>query len=324
MSRLAFVFRTDCHAADKSPASWKGDYPAEVFESLRQVGELARVHEANAVLDGGDFFHKKAPSQNSHGLIVQTALIHRAYPCKTFSVEGNHDMSANNLATMDRQPLGVLHKSGIFQPLREEVFRDGKDQVRVVGVPYSPFRTLEELRAIRKKSGDTHLLCVVHALAGLEPPGLVEDFFNEPVFRYSDLVAPDGPDVWMFGHWHKDQGIEVVGGKTFVNQGALSRGALVRENLTRIPKAGLIVVDGGKLTVSSLPLVVAPAEDVFDLERKERQEAEREDIDQFIQKLVEDADFDPEKSIRDNIASLAFADEVRAKALYYLELAEAG
>ncbi len=57
MSVIRFIFRTDVHVSDRSPASWKGDYPAEVWANLEQVGELAREHGALAVLDGGDYFH---------------------------------------------------------------------------------------------------------------------------------------------------------------------------------------------------------------------------------------------------------------------------
>jgi exonuclease SbcD len=322
MSRVAFLFRTDTHVADRSPMSWKGDYPAEIWSNLEQIGKLAKEHEVSAVLDGGDFFHVKAASKNPHALVVKAARIHRAYPCPTFCVEGNHDIAYNNLETVEKQPLGVLYESGVFQHLREHTFKDGKIRVRVVGVPYSPVRKLSELLAIHKKPGDTFLIAVVHSLASMSPPAQVEDFFNEPVFRYEDLISRNGPDVWCFGHWHRDQGIEQIQGRFFVNQGALSRGALVRENLERIPKGALLEFTESGVRIEPLLMIVAPASEVFDLERKETQERERRDIDQFITRLVEDASFDPNESIHQNIRSMGFAEEVRDEALRYLELAE--
>lgn len=322
MPRLAFLFRTDVHTSDRSPISWKGDYPAEIWASLEQVGQIAREREANAILDGGDYFHVKAASRNPHRLVERTARIHRAYPCPTYEVEGNHDISYNNLSTLSDQPLGVLFASQVFQPLREEVFTDGDLQVRVVGVPYSPTRRLEDLLKIQKKPGDTHLLAVVHALAAKSPPPQVEDFWNEPVFSYEALVSRNGPDMWMFGHWHKDQGIEEVGGKQFINLGALSRGALVRENLERTPKVAFIEATESSLTVTPISLVVAPGSEVFDLEKKATQEKERHDIEQFVLQLVSDGSLDPEASVEDNIRSLGFADEVRDEALRYFELVD--
>jgi DNA repair exonuclease SbcCD nuclease subunit len=321
MPRLAFLFRTDTHVADKSPASWKGNYPEEIWSNLEQIGQMSNVHEVAAVLDGGDYFHQKSASRNSHGLIYRTAEIHKHYRGSVFCVEGNHDLAYNNLESIERQPLGVLYACGVFQHLREAVFRDGDLQVRVVGVPYSPKRTLAELRGIQKQPGDTFLVAIVHALAAESPPSKVEDFFNEPVFRYSDLVSDDGPDVWAFGHWHKDQGVVEIQGKRFVNQGAVSRGALIHENTQRTPQVSLLECEATGLLVRTLPLVVAPAEDVFDFEKKERVEAESRSIDTFIERLQEDANFDPTATIESNIRSLEFAAEVRDMALRYMEQA---
>lgn len=318
---ISFIFRTDVHVSDKSPSSWKGDYPSEIWSNLEQVGKIADNQVVTAILDGGDFFHVKAASRNPHNLIYRTAQIHKAYPCPTFCVEGNHDIAYNNLDTLDRQPLGVLYATGVFEHLREKVFTDGHHQVRVVGVPYSPFRTVGELRAIQKQPGDTHLIAIVHALAGENPPPMVEDFFNEPVFRYEDLVTENGPDVFCFGHWHKDQGIVKVGRSTFVNQGALSRGALINENLIRTPKVALIKATDSGVTVESIPLSVAPAADVFDLERKERVETEAKNIDLFVKRLQSDAAFDASAGIEKNVESLGFAADVKELVLKYLDQA---
>lgn len=318
---VTLVFRTDVHASDRSPVSWKGDYPAEIWACLEQIGEIARQVSAQAVLDGGDYFHTKAASRNSHDLVRRTADLHRAYPCPVYAIVGNHDITYNNLGSLPRQPLGVVFASGVFQPLDETVFESGGVRVRVVGLPYSPTRTVEELRSIRKKSGDQYLVAVIHALAGKTPQDKAEDFFRESVFCYRDLVAYDGPDVWCFGHWHKDQGITEIDGKLFVNQGAVSRGALIRENTERTPQVAILEATPSGITVRTVSLAVPPATEVFDFERKEKQEREGRDIDQFIARLQSDSVFDPSLSIEDNVAALDFAVEVRDLALEYLELA---
>jgi exonuclease SbcD len=323
MSRVSFIFRTDTHVAGHSPASWKADYPSEIWSNLEQIGQIAKAHDVNAVLDGGDFFHVKAGSKNPHSLVERAARIHAAYPCPTFCVEGNHDMAHNNLETIPNQPLGVLYAAGVFGQLREQVFKDGNVQVRVVGVPYSPKRTLEDLHRIQKQPGDTHLITLVHALAGLNPPASVEDFFNEPVFRYESLVRRNGPDVVCFGHWHRDQGVEELEGRFFVNHGAVSRGALIKENLQRTPKVSVIEIDNGVVSVKEIPLQVAPAEDVFDLEKKAAAEREHDNIDQFVMKLLADSTFDPTQSVEANIHAMDFAHEVKSEALRFLELARA-
>jgi len=328
---VTLVFRTDVHVADRSPASWKGDYAAEVLSSLEQIGELARRAEADAVLDGGDFFHVKAASKNSHGTMRQVIEIHKKYPCPVFSIEGNHDLQYNNLETLEKQPLGVLFAAGVFEPLRETIIRkEGEPEVRVVGVPYSPTRKLDELQAISKQ-GEDCLVAVVHALATETPHGAAEGFVGEPVFRYRDLVFPGGPDIWLFGHWHKDQGITMipeldendhqVREVTFVNQGAVSRGALNNDNLDRTPKVAVLEIQEGAFDVRAVELVVPDAEEVFDLERKARQDHRDNAIEQFVDRLMQDGTLDPGESVDDAIDKLEFALDVRDGAREYLERA---
>jgi exonuclease SbcC len=318
---MRFIFRTDVHSADKSPISWKGNYCAEISESLRQVGELAKTYRVRAVLDGGDFFHVKAPGRNSHSLVHDTGLIHKDYPCPVYSIEGNHDLMGNNLDTVEDQPLGVLYVTGVFRHLREEVFEEDGVRVRVVGIPYSPSRDLLEIQALRKQPGDDYMVAVIHALASEDPPAHVEEFFGEPVFRYSSFIFEGGPDVFCFGHWHRDQGIVEIEGRHFVNQGALSRGALTKENIDRTPKVALLDFTKNGVQTKAIPLKVAPAEEVFDFERKERQEKESTVITQFVEQLEMDLQFDASQDVETNVRSMNFAPEVRDRALAYLERA---
>lgn len=319
--KIAFLFRTDVHVSDTSPASWKGDYPSEIWSDLEQIGEIAESCGATAVLDGGDYFHIKRASGNSHALMYRTAIIHSSsYLCPVYCVEGNHDLAYNNLNSVGRQPLGVLYASKVFRHLRDEVFTANGLRVRVVGVPYSLKRTSESLLAIQKQPGDDYLVAVVHALAS-ESLSSAEGFFKEPVFHYADLITPNGPDVWAFGHWHQDQGVVKIGRKYFVNQGAVSRGALVHENLSRTPQIALMEFASSGVTIKTIPLRVAPAEEVFDLVKKARIESEHRSIDKFVEKLGEDAAFDSTATIEANIQSLDFAADVRELALAYLEQA---
>ncbi len=324
MPRVAFIYRTDTHVRDKSPVSWKADYPTEIWNNLDQIAKFAKQREVTAVLDGGDYFDVKAPSRNPHSLVVKSVAVQNGYPCPTYCVEGNHDIVYNSLESIDKQPLGVLYESGTFQRLRDQVFEDGGMRVRVVGVPYSPERSLADLQAIQKQPGDDFLIAVVHQLAAANPPPNVEDFFGEPVFKYQDLVSQDGPDVFCFGHWHKDQGIVEIDGKRFVNQGATSRGALTNENIQRQPKVSLIEVGPTGIVIVEMPLIVAPPEDVFDFEKKERQEKESDSIDQFIVQLQNNVRVDLSASIESNVEQLEFAPTVRSTALEYLARAREG
>lgn len=317
---LVFVFRTDVHAADRAPPSWKGDYLAEILSSLTQIGEIAKARRAVAVLDGGDFIHVKTASRTSHALVVKVLELHANYPCPVWCVEGNHDVVGDNLDTISQQPLGVLYQT-CFRHLRDVVFEDGDLRVRVVGVPYSAHRTVEEIQAIRKQPGDTHLIALVHALAGENPPAHVEEFFGEPVFRYQALIYEGGPDAFLFGHWHRDQGIVRLNGRIFVNQGAVSRGALTHENINRVPKVAVLTVTQDGIEVEDIPLSVAPPEEVFDFDRKTREDQQVVVINQFVKQLETELETSADDDFVTSVEKLDFAPEVRVRALAYLERA---
>jgi hypothetical protein len=191
-------------------------------------------------------------------------------------------------------------------------------EVRVVGVPYSPFRTLADLQSLRKR-GDEVLIAIVHALAGQNPPPTVEEFFGEPVFRYDQLIVDGGPDIFCFGHWHQDQGVVQIGDRWFINQGAVSRGALSRENLGRTPKVALIEVRPQGITVETRELHVAPAADVFDLDRKARHDRESKNIEQYVERMREGLQVDEKTSIEETLGKLKFAQEVHELARFYLQ-----
>ena len=159
---IRLVWRTDVHLSDNPPASRKDDWTATVLDKLRQVGEVARRVQASAVIDGGDFFHVKSPTRNSHELIRRVAEVHAAYPCPVYANVGNHDCVYGDYAYLDQQPLGVLFATGVFKRLydqHEAVFTDGEIQVRVVGVPYhGTTYDMNRFRSITKGTED-HLVC---------------------------------------------------------------------------------------------------------------------------------------------------------------------
>jgi len=311
---MKLLFRTDIHVADKSPGSWKADYRAETLSCLKQIGDIARKHRVTAVLDGGDFFHVKAASRTSHELVRQVVEIHKtAYHCPVYHVEGNHDVQANNLETCGRQPLGVLYAAGVFERLRDTTLTDEDGgTVRVVGLPFDIDRKVEDFYV--EKGSEDHLVVIAHTLAS-DTDREAPDFFGEPIFSYSDLEGADA-DVFCFGHWHKDQGIV---NSRFVNTGSVSRGALNHDNVGRTPKVVLMEF-GESVTLTEIPLQVKPADEIFDFDRKERQEEQDRSIEEFVQKIRADVSLggDPKEVVDGAIEGMGYAPEVQELARQYL------
>lgn len=350
---INLVWRTDVHLSDRGPSSRTDDWTEAVFDNLAQVRDLANQVRAAAILDGGDFFHIKSPSQNSHALVHRTADHHQGYPCPIYCTPGNHDAVYGDYTFLPQQPLGVLFATGVFKRLYDEhevyfakrsdetcaraypytqangweagnPFAIGKDQregpiVRVVGIPYHGTKyDMDRFTRITKGDEDV-LLCVAHVLASLKGGSMFE---GEDIIRYSDLVDT-APDVYLFGHWHKDQGVEVLGGKQFVNIGSLTRGSLSQDEVQRIPAAAVLRCTGAGVKVEVHRLNVPPPEVVFDVEGRARQVQRQVEMDTFVSSL-RDA-LQPSggtTSLTDEVSALSdVSSDVRERALAYLEQA---
>jgi DNA repair exonuclease SbcCD nuclease subunit len=290
-------------------------------------GKLARKMKADAVLRGGDSFHVKAANKTTMATMALVSGIHRKYPCPTHALPGNHDMSNNDPDSIPRQPLGVMFRAGVFQELRDTVFTSGSLKARVVGVEYTTDLDDEGLKDRVKKKDDIFTIAFVHALATFAPQERIQTFFGEKVFDYRDLVFPGCPDVYVFAHYHKDQGIREHLGIHFVNLGAVSRGALTFENMERCPKVGSIILNSQGVSIEEHEIPVRDAKEVFDLERKVQLERERRNLNEFIQRLRADASGPEDGGIRQRMADFqvsSFPDDVKGRVLETLEAAEAG
>ena len=150
--------------------------------------------------------------------------------------------------------------------------------VRVVGIPYhGTSYDMERFTSIEKGDEDI-LICVAHVLASHKGGTMFE---GEDIIKYADLVDT-APDVFMFGHWHKNQGVEEIGGKQFVNIGSLTRGSLSQDNLDRVPAAAVLRCTEKGVEIEVKPLNVRPAVEVFDVEGRERQVKRQVEMDSFV------------------------------------------
>lgn len=327
---IQLLWRTDIHLSDKSPASRKDDWTETVFQKLEQVKKAASKLQVDAVIDGGDFFHVKSPSRNSHALVHKAVEHHADYPCPVYCTPGNHDAVYGDYSYLPQQPLGILFSSGVFKRLYDEheaVFEEtvGLEvhdlqtacKVRVVGIPYHGTKyDMTRFQSI-KKGDEDFLVVVAHVLASPRGGTMFE---QEDVIKYADLAGLD-PDCWIFGHWHKDQGIQEINGKYFVNIGSLTRGALIQDEMDRKPGVVLMQFERGKNpSFQTLRLNVRPATEVFDVESRVRAEERETTMDAFMSSVRETLVESKEMDLAESVEAMSdISDRVREKALLYLE-----
>jgi DNA repair exonuclease SbcCD nuclease subunit len=328
MSEIRLFTSSDEHLSDRTPGFRKDDYRAAILAKLAWQGKMAEKFGAQAILRGGDFFHAKSPTRTSMATLVSAMATHGGYLCPTYAVVGNHDMVDNDLSTLVKQPLGVLFESKLFRRLTDEVFEIGSLNVRVVGVDYAPGMTVQSLTDRVKSKGHTYTVAVVHALAELAPSQRMQSFFNEEILDYRDLVFPGCPNVYVFGHYHKDQSVQEHLGVKFVNLGAISRGALTLENLERKPKVALMRFDSGGISIEEEIVPHEDASRVFDLERKQSEETSRKSMDAFLDKLRSNAAMIGGSDIRQRMnrfmSSNDFTSDEKDAVREVFEAAEAG
>jgi DNA repair exonuclease SbcCD nuclease subunit len=322
---LRLLWRTDVHYSDQTPSSRTDDWTETVSRKLTEVGRIAREHDCCAVLDGGDFFNEKTPIRTSHRLVGRVARIHAHYPCPVFCNVGNHDVRLAKIDNLGQSPLGSLFDADVFRRLYDEhemlVEHEGV-KVRAVGIPYhGPRYDLDRFRAVRRRDEDW-LLCTAHVLAS---PHGGEMFKGEDIVRYSDLpdLAPD-VDVWLMSHWHRDQGIaEITKGKWVVNVGSLTRGALTQDNVEREP--GVVVVglwprsEGVPPQLEFVKIPVSPASEVFDMEKRTREEARMMTVDAFVESVKKELQSSSDRPFREIVAAMNLPDKVRERAMEYIE-----
>jgi len=317
MSR--FVFRTDVHIADRAPESRTDDWKATILGKLRQINRIAQDRGADAILDGGDLFYLKSPSRNSHSLMVDLIRVHKEAKIPTFVVPGNHDITHDSLDSLDKQPLQVLAESGAVTLLRAGpgIIHEKAGKISVRAVPYQKRMTLEDLKeALYPPAYPVDkTVAVVHYFAS-KAGG---EFYGTPVFKYYDLISEfPWVDVWCFGHWHMDQGVEEIDGKVFVNLGAVSRGSLRYETMDRIPKVAVLDIKKDGVAVEVVPLEVEPASNIFKVEERQQQQYEDKQIETFVARLKHEATVSTKDDLEGMLKDIDIADDVRSVVLELL------
>jgi DNA repair exonuclease SbcCD nuclease subunit len=325
---IRIVTSSDEHIADLSPGFRKDDYRNAILKKLEWQRDFANKFNAHAFIRGGDLFHVKAANKTTMATLASVADIHRGFKCPVFAISGNHDISHNNIETVLRQPIGVLFNSGALQRLRKICLETETSKTYITGVDYDPDLDHEGLHdLVRKDEDSTYTIAVVHGLAAFAPEQRIQSFFNERIFDYRDLVFEGCPDIYVFGHYHKDQGVQEHLGVYFINLGAISRGSLTFEDLNRKPKISTIIINSQGVSIEEHEVPCIDASEVFDLEKKEQIDKEKKSLNDFINHLKSNAALVGDEGIKGRLRIFQqsnYPDDLKRVVLDTIEAAESG
>lgn len=257
----------DVHLSDTPPSIRNDTYAEEILDKLRFAVSEANRRGVDALIQGGDMFHIKSPSRTSHALVQRTAEVLSEAEMPVLVCPGNHDMQHDRIESLKKQPLGTLCKvSGIDFLMGRSGF--------VFGIPYLQNWVASLPGWMRRFRESEAELLVTHA--PIFPPG------EDPPYEYisaEDWAAAMGGEGHVFySHIHDPHGIYQVGGVTFCNQGALSRGSLHEQTLKRKP--AITLWESGTFTRIEVPH--KPADEVFRLAEKQQEDASTERVAEFL------------------------------------------
>jgi len=286
---VKFVYYTDVHIQDVNPPSRLGSYRDDILAKIRQVMNIGKKSKVDFTYCGGDLFNHKRPASTRHALVTQVIGVLDDSGVPNYGVPGNHDLQGDDISTLPEQPLGVLMEGGhMIQVKNGLLFKKGNLTVHLDSYDFEEEPDLVELAEKREAvKADVHTLGA-HIFSS--PKG--GDLFGTKIFSYEEL-AVTGHDLYLLGHYHPDNGVEDRSydkdRQTFINVGSLSRGDYGDENLTRKPKCALVTItkEDGNVTwsVEQILLDVRPAEEVFDLEAKEKIAKQKEETAEYVAEI---------------------------------------
>lgn len=306
--------------SDRAPSSATESYADDIIDILRYTHTLERDLDCDGVVWAGDVFHYKQPSRTSHATVLRMIEVVKGYRNLAI-VTGNHDISNDLLISVrTKQPLGVLYAAGAH-----ELIGWNWDDLPVYGVPWqqrwldpdTPRNVFEGWRG-NTPANLSHSLAVTHA--PIYPPSEAQKQMFELVPTEGDhglAAAMSHLGYLYYGHIHEDHGIYSVGGVTFANMGAVSRGSLTEYNMEREIKVALWDSDTG---FSEVAVPHKPATEVFRIAEVMDERNAKLSLDNFLADVgASTLDISSTRSVIDHVEQMDVPPRVKKKAIDLLE-----
>ena len=231
---------------------------------------------------------------------------------------GNHDIKFGHIEQgLPGQPAELIWTAGVYQLLdeTESMFDAGDHRTKIAGSSY--IHGQAEVARNKKKDGANWLVTLGHFWFGPE----TGNFYGEPIFG-PDFLGQGETDLYIIGHHHEDQGVQLVNGKQYASVGSLSRTGAHKNDLSRKPAALFIETTKERIETRILRPKVPPAEELMDLVRREQIIKEKAEMTKFIESL-RDTQVTTTTDPREVLKELDADFQTKALVETYLDKAEA-
>lgn len=333
---IKILYFTDPHISLSNPVNRKDNFAETVSNKFKETAILAKEHNVDSIICGGDIFHFKGMRTN-HAEVTEAMQLFSYFHKPPLVVPGNHDVLGGNINTVRECAIGTLAKAGcitiladfypigvptLFEVVEYIDLKQGNDIVRVKGLPWIwdvDVDTHYYKEVFNGKIDGLVNLLIAHSM-------IVPGKFFDPYTRIDDISGDEFQfDICMSGHYHDGFPPTHKNGKYFFNPGALTRREYSEENLNRHPSVILLKVENQQVTYETIKLKSAlPPEDVF-LEPKKLRE-ENTEISDFVKTLSSEGTLEKTgvNKLADDITTSNLSQEVKDKAIQYLREANEG
>lgn len=252
---MLMTLYTDVHARAKSPPTRVDDYPQTVMHKLRHVINHAEESGALMVHCLGDLFDAKDPSKTPYWLTAALLDLYRSANIECSITLGNHDLQASGIASLDRQPIGVLIKTGALSHWERRKTHDKGVNVVITNHDHHPEIERAPMLIPLPVPGAINVL-LAHLPA--TPEG------THGTISYTTLDAL-GYDWIIYGHMHETWGCWTgPGGTKIYSLPALVRTSLSTQSLMTPPQYLDLDTTAGTITTHHPPH--RPASEIFAIE----------------------------------------------------------
>ena len=275
-----FLYLTDVHARNRAPKMRRDNYRQAVLDKLTFVCEAVdRLGAERTLIGGGDVFDRPNVNLDVADDLVDVFATHN---CRLATVFGNHDLEAS-LSTAPVTVLGHLMRRspGILTPLpllHQKPLNVGG--MHIWGHHYRYQNHGDRLETEIVDPAAPRII-VSHSMILAEAPNWEEELF----VTYDQLTT--NAHAVLLGHYHPQQRMQRLDNDAMTwigGPGALMRGSLSRDDLSRIPAFAVIEHDleTEDLVVDFVDIDVAqPAEAVFKLEEAKAENLKAAKLDEF-------------------------------------------
>jgi len=281
---LDLFFACDFHCSDNPPSSRIDNYRDSILNKVEWIVDKVIEYDGYFVFLG-DWFHRKKPEHVSHFLVNRLISILKKLPSgKSFAILGNHDIFPVDSQDAFKSPIHTLHQAGLIKLLVSKpiALSDGSGvKVSLNGCSWSePAEVRPELFEL------PHLNCQFHV--SVFHQYVIPDLtpFAAHHLKISQ-VAPFVPAISLYGHFHDgfEDGCVTFNHKKFYNVGSVARAKATKENLSRQLKLGHLRFDGEDVSFFTHIIPSQPANEVFDLMKRDKQVLVKAQIEQFVKQF---------------------------------------